>query len=75
MRKLQIGGIALLVLISLVGCSSGDDVSPQKAQEMKEGFSKGVDESKITPEQRDHMKQFMGGGAAGAASAPATGTK
>ena len=75
MQKLQIGGIALLVLVSLAGCGSGDDVSPQQAQAMKEGFSKGVDDSKITPEQREHMKQFMGGGAAGAASSPTKGTK
>lgn len=75
MQKLQIAGIALIALSGIIGCGSNDEVSPKTAQEMKEGFSKGVDESKITPEQREKMKQFMGGGASSAASAPKPKTK
>jgi hypothetical protein len=59
--------------LTAIGCGSGDDVSPEKAKEMKEGFSKGVDVDKLTPDQKEHMKAYMGGAAPSAPSAPKTG--
>jgi hypothetical protein len=73
MQRIKISVLVLGVAACLLGCGSGDDVSPEKAKEMKEGFSKGVDVDKLTPDQKEHMKAYMGGAAPSAPSAPKTG--
>jgi ABC-type phosphate/phosphonate transport system substrate-binding protein len=73
MNKVFLLAVLVATAVFTQGCGSDDKMSASEEAQMKDGFKKGLDVSKMTPEQKKQMEKYTGG-AGTAPSAPQGGS-